>query len=145
MYGLTLPLLTTSNGVKFGKTENNALFLNPELTSKSDVYNYFYNTPDGDVEELLKLFTFLPLGELKEVMGKHKEEPHKRIAQKLLCEKIFCILYDEKVETHNQQKILRMKKEELRSLQFGELEGLIKSIPTLSIKRSELVALRDLP
>lgn len=59
-FGLTLPLLTTANGMKFGKTENNALFVNLEKTPTSEIYNYFYSTSDDKIEEYLKLFTFLP-------------------------------------------------------------------------------------
>ncbi|GME64443.1 putative tyrosyl-tRNA mitochondrial precursor (tyrosine--tRNA ligase) protein [Neofusicoccum parvum] len=83
-YGLTVPLLTTSSGEKFGKSAGNAVWLSPELTPSFDLYGFWVRTSDADVERYLKLFTFLPLSTIATVIEEHKIDPSKRLAQHLL-------------------------------------------------------------
>ncbi len=64
-YGITFPLLTTSNGRKMGKTEAGAIWLDPAKTSPYDFYQYWRNTDDRDVERFLALYTFLPMDEVR--------------------------------------------------------------------------------
>ncbi|EIW71081.1 hypothetical protein TREMEDRAFT_27206 [Tremella mesenterica DSM 1558] len=71
VYGLTIPLLTTSNGEKFGKSAGNAIWLDESLTSVSEFYQFFYRTEDADVERYLKLLTFIPLPQIEEIMREH--------------------------------------------------------------------------
>ena len=86
-YGFTMPLILDSNGKKFGKSEGNALWLDKTKTSSYEMYQYLINTEDEKVEEYLKVFTFLSPEEITEVIKKHNEEPHLRMAQKkLACE-----------------------------------------------------------
>jgi len=66
-YGLTFPLITTSQGNKMGKTEKGTIWLDSELTSPYEYYQYWINTEDGDVARFLSLFTFLPMAEIIEV------------------------------------------------------------------------------
>ncbi len=66
-YALTFQLLTTSEGIKMGKTESGALWLDPEKTSPYEFYQYLRNVDDRDVEKTLKLLTFLPLEEISEL------------------------------------------------------------------------------
>jgi len=63
--GLTFPLITTSSGIKMGKTHNGAVWLDPERTSPYDYYQYWINQEDKDIERFLGLFTFLPIEEVK--------------------------------------------------------------------------------
>lgn len=65
IHGLTFPLLTTSSGIKMGKTHKGAVWLDPELTSPYDYYQYWINQDDSDVERFLALFTFLPMDEVR--------------------------------------------------------------------------------
>jgi tyrosyl-tRNA synthetase len=65
LHGLTAPLLTTSDGKKMGKSEGNALWLNPEMQSDYDYYQYWRNVDDSMVEKMLKLFTILPMDEVR--------------------------------------------------------------------------------
>lgn len=65
IHGLTLPLITTSSGIKMGKTHEGAVWLDPEMTSPYDYYQYWINQEDNDVERFLALFTFLPIDEVK--------------------------------------------------------------------------------
>ncbi len=65
VHGLTLPLLTTSSGVKMGKTHKGAIWLDPELTSPYEYYQYWINQADEDIARFIALFTFLPMDEVK--------------------------------------------------------------------------------
>ncbi len=82
VFGLTQPLLLTSSGTKFGKTEAGAVWLDPEKTSPYKFYQFWFNTDDRDVEKLLKLYTFISLDEIADIMNEHVKAPEKRIAQK---------------------------------------------------------------
>lgn len=73
-YGITFPLLTTASGAKMGKTAAGAVWLSPERTSPFDFYQYWVNTDDLDVERFLKLYTFLPLGEIAAARGLEGQE-----------------------------------------------------------------------
>ena len=84
VFGLTQPLLLTASGTKFGKTEAGAVWLDPRRTSPYRFYQFWFNTDDRDVERLLKLFTFLPLDEIRDIMGKHAARPEERTAQRRL-------------------------------------------------------------
>jgi tyrosyl-tRNA synthetase len=79
--GFTVPLLTTSAGVKFGKSAGNAVWLDSEMTSSFDLYQFFLRTADADVERYLKLFTFLPISEIQGIMEEHRLDESKRTAQ----------------------------------------------------------------
>ncbi|KAG0235726.1 tyrosyl-tRNA synthetase [Actinomortierella wolfii] len=83
-FGLTIPLLTTSTGEKFGKSAGNAVWLDERMTSLFDFYQFFVKTTDADVGRYLHYFTLLSPEEIKEIMRRHEEEPEKRIAQHTL-------------------------------------------------------------
>uniref|UniRef100_A0A8C1IHQ1 Tyrosine--tRNA ligase n=1 Tax=Cyprinus carpio TaxID=7962 RepID=A0A8C1IHQ1_CYPCA len=88
VYGLTVPLVTTSMGDKLGKTAGNAVWLNRDKTSPFEFYQYFLRLPDNSVERYLKLFTFLSLAEVEKVMEQQKQDPGKRIAHKRLAAEV---------------------------------------------------------
>ncbi len=80
LYALTSPLLTTASGQKMGKSMNGAIWLNPDLLSAYDFWQYWRNTEDADVERFLKLYTTLPLDEIARVVGGDINEAKKRLA-----------------------------------------------------------------
>jgi len=82
--GLTLPLLTTASGAKFGKSEGGNVWLDPEKTSPYAFYQFWINQDDRDAERLLFTFTFLSPEEIAEVMRAQRAAPEKRAAQRLL-------------------------------------------------------------
>ena len=94
-YGFTMPLILDSTGKKFGKSEGNALWLDENKTSSYELYQYLINTEDEKVEEYLKVFTFLSVEEIEDVMKKHNEQPELRIAQKELAKQIITDLHGE--------------------------------------------------
>ncbi|CAG8228345.1 unnamed protein product [Penicillium salamii] len=82
--GFTTPLLTAPNGEKFGKSAGNAIWLDKDLTSTFELYQFFVRTPDDVVERYLKLFTFIPLPEIATLMEEQNKDPSKRVAQHAL-------------------------------------------------------------
>jgi len=87
-YGFTNALLERSDGKKFGKSEEGAIFLNPELTSPYQFYQWFINVHDADVVKFLKIFTFLEPGAIDELAKGVESAPEKREAQRLLAEEV---------------------------------------------------------
>lgn len=87
-HGLTFPLLTTSSGGKFGKSEAGNVWLDPAKTSPYRFYQFWLNTEDADAERLLKFFTFLPLEEIAAVMAELAADPGRRAAQRRLAEEV---------------------------------------------------------
>ena len=103
-YGLTVPLVTKSDGTKFGKTEKGeSLWLDKEKTSPYEMYQYFINSEDVMVIDYLKKLTFLSREEIEKLEQSLKEEPEKRIAQKALAYSIVEFLYG-KEEAENAKK-----------------------------------------
>ncbi|KAJ3192675.1 tyrosyl-tRNA synthetase [Irineochytrium annulatum] len=84
VYGVTMPLVTTAQGEKFGKSAGNAVWLDEGLVSHFDFYQFFRRTPDTEVERYLMYFTLLPLDEIHAIMGRLKAEPKKHIPQRAL-------------------------------------------------------------
>lgn len=95
VHALTAPLITTASGAKFGKSEGNALFLNPEMTTPYTLYQYWINTDDRDVGHYLKIFTFLPLEEIAAIEHEQAEHPEQRIGQRLLAFEITKLIHGE--------------------------------------------------
>ncbi len=87
-HGLTVPLLTTAEGTKFGKTEKGAVWLDPSLTSPYEFYQFWLNTHDGDVERYLSFLTFLGRDEVDGVMVEQQRDPSKRPAQRRLAAEV---------------------------------------------------------
>lgn len=93
VYGITLPLITAEGGKKFGKSLLNAVWLSPAKSSSFQLYQYFIRTKDSDVEKFLKLFTFIPLNKITEIMKSHMNDPEQRRAQKLLAKQVTLLVH----------------------------------------------------
>lgn len=93
VYAFTMPLVLDSAGNKIGKSEGNALWLDINKTSSYELYQYFINTDDALCEQFLKVFTFLSPEEIMDIIKKHNEEPHLRLAQKTLAREIITDLH----------------------------------------------------
>lgn len=95
VYGLTLPLVTTEMGDKFGKSAGNAVWLSNEKSTPFTLYQFFVRTTDADVEKFLKLFTFETTGFISDLMRRHEEAPEAHLAQKHLAEKVTILVHGE--------------------------------------------------
>ena len=94
-YAFTMPLILDNNGLKFGKSAGNALWLDKNKTSSYKLYQYLINSDDSKVEEYLKVFTFLSKEEITDIMKKHQESPEQRLAQKTLAKEFITDLHGE--------------------------------------------------
>ncbi len=92
-YALTCPLITKSDGSKFGKSEGGNVWLDANRTSPYKFYQYWLNTSDEDAEKYIKIFTFLTEDEIKTLVEAHKEAPHQRILQKRLADEVTVIVH----------------------------------------------------
>lgn len=94
-HAMGTPLITNSDGTKFGKSEGNAIWIDGELTSPYAFYQFWLNTADADVIERLKVFTFLTRAEIEEFARQVEEEPFRRAAQKELARRVCALVHGE--------------------------------------------------
>jgi tyrosyl-tRNA synthetase len=92
-HGLVLPLVMSSTGVKFGKTESGAIWLDPKMTSPFRFYQFWLNTDDRDVVRYLKFFTFLGRGEIEALARATTEHPERREAQRALARAVTALVH----------------------------------------------------
>lgn len=90
---MATPLITSSDGKKFGKSEGNAIWLDAELTSPYAFYQYWLNVTDADLEDRLKVFTFLSKSEIESIVAEHTDAPHLRSGQKRLALEITSLVH----------------------------------------------------
>ena len=132
--GMASPLLLKSDGTKFGKSESGAIWLDKELTSPYELYQYFLNTADQDVETYLKMLTLFEPETIIELLNASKESPETRIAQKALAESITALVHGEEAlkEVLNVTDCLFHGTFEKLSLK--ELDMASKSLDTISVE-----------
>ena len=94
-FGLTLPLITKSDGTKFGKTEGGAVWLDRRRTSPYRFYQFWVNTDDADVVRYLKFFTFLGRDEIESLAAQHAADPGKRVAHRALAQTVTQLIHGE--------------------------------------------------
>lgn len=92
-FALTCPLVTKSDGSKFGKSELGNVWLDPEKTSPYSFYQFWLNVSDEDAEKYIKIFTTLPKNEINELTNQHREAPHMRLLQKKLAEQVTILTH----------------------------------------------------
>ncbi|MBS0585822.1 MAG: tyrosine--tRNA ligase [Verrucomicrobia bacterium] len=96
VYGLTFPLLTRSDGKKFGKSEKGAVFLDPTLFSPYEFYQYLYRVADADVIKMMKMLTFMPIEEISSIEKKMQEEGYiPNTAQERLARELTLLVHKE--------------------------------------------------
>lgn len=94
-FGLTWPLMTKSDGKKFGKTESGNIWLDPKRTSPYKFYQFWLNSTDEDAARYIKIFTILPPADIDALIAEHSEAPHLRKLQKTLAKEITCLIHGE--------------------------------------------------
>lgn len=133
IYGMVMPLVTDSNGVKFGKTEGNALWLDENKTSSYELYQYLINVEDSMVISYLKSLTFLTKEEIDEIEARHKEHPELREAHKILAREIITDLHGRK----SYEKAVMMSEAlftgKFTNLNKSEIEALFKNYEKITV------------
>jgi tyrosyl-tRNA synthetase len=88
VHGLVVPLLTTASGAKFGKTEEGAVWLDPQKTTPYRFFQFWLHTDDRDVERVVKFFSFEPVVAIDALLARHAADPGQRAAQRALAEEM---------------------------------------------------------
>ncbi len=142
LYGMTMPLVLDANGVKFGKTEGNALWLDKNKTSSYELYQYLINTDDKCVIDYLKKLTFLTKEEIEQIEESHNSSPEKRLAQKTLAREVITFLHGEEEFNHALSMSEALFSGNVKGLTSSEIELCFKGVPTFEI--NEEIPLIDL-
>src|SRR5882762_153272 len=137
-HGLVFPLVTTSAGVKFGKTEAGAVWLDPKLTSPYRFYQFWLNTDDRDAVIYLKFFTWLAKAEIEEWEQSVRAEPEKRAAQRELARHVTALVHGET----ELEKALRASEvlfgKEISGLGIQEILDIFADVPSTELEKSSL-------
>ena len=137
-FGVTFPLITTSSGKKFGKTEKGTIWLDENLTSPYQLYQYLINTNDRDVVKYLKYFTFMSLEEIEECSKKVKEKPEQREAQKRLAWEVTKLVHGERNATMVKKASEVLFGGEISEFTDEILEEIFPDVPRALFSSSEL-------
>ncbi|HDA0585529.1 TPA: tyrosine--tRNA ligase [Staphylococcus aureus] len=132
-YGLTIPLVTKSDGKKFGKSESGAVWLDAEKTSPYEFYQFWINQSDEDVIKFLKYFTFLGKEEIDRLEQSKNEAPHLREAQKTLAEEVTKFIHGEDALTDAIRISQALFSGDLKSLSAKELKDGFRDVPQVTL------------
>jgi len=140
-YALTTPLLTKSDGSKFGKSEDGNLWLDKTKTSAYKFYQYWLNLSDEDAEKYIKVFTFLAEDEIKKITTEHHTAPHLRLLQKTLAREITILVHSQAdYETALDASEILFGKgttESLRKLSEDDFLAIFNGVPVFEVARSK--------
>ncbi len=142
-YGITVPLITKSDGKKFGKTEKGNVWLDAEKTSPYEFYQFFINTADQDAEKYIKIFSIRSKDELEKIIDEHKKEPHKRLLQQELAKELTITVHGE--EEYNNaveaSKILfgKATKDSLARIDEKTFLQVFDGVPVFEIAKKDFI------
>jgi tyrosyl-tRNA synthetase len=141
-FAITCPLITKSDGSKFGKSEGGNVWLDAKRTSPYKFYQYWLNSSDEDAEKYIKIFTFLEEQEIKSLVETHTEQPHLRQLQKRLAQEITTMVHSQ-ADFENAEKastILYSKsfKADIQTLDEATFLDVFEGVPTAEVSKSLL-------
>ena len=141
-FAITCPLITKSDGSKFGKSEGGNVWLDAKRTSPYKFYQYWLNSSDDDAEKYIKIFTFLEEEEIKSLIEAHKEQPHLRQLQKRLAQEITTMVHSQ-ADFENAEKastILYSKsfKADIQTLDEATFLDVFEGVPTADVSKTLL-------
>ena len=141
-YALTCPLITKSDGRKFGKTESGNVWLDKRYTTPYKFYQFWLNVGDDEAARYIKIFTSLPKDEIDALIAEHSADPGRRLLQKRLGEEVTCMVhsredYDMAIEASN---ILfgRATKESLVRLDEATLLAVFDGVPRFEVAKDQV-------
>lgn len=141
-FALTCPLITKSDGTKFGKTEKGNIWLDPKKTSPYEFYQFWLNVADDDAERYIKIFTMLDRETIESAIEEHRQDPGRRSLQQLLAKEVTIMIHGE-TEYANALAASKMlfgnsTSEELRKLDEKTFLAVFYGVPTFDVPKSEL-------
>lgn len=144
-HGLTVPLVTTSTGEKFGKSAGNAVWLDPAKTSPYAFYQYWLNVPDADAVTYLKLFTFLPRAEIEALATETAEKPQARAAQRALAAEMTRLIHGAEALDRAIRTSEALFAGNVRAIDAAEdLTAALGEAPTITVARAAIPPLARL-
>ena len=143
---LSIPLLTNSQGKKFGKSEGGAIWLDPEQTSPYKLYQYLLNVGDQDALKYLRMLTFLQDSELQQISTESQNKPEERIAQQYLAKELCRLIHGEEATTDAIKSSSVLFSGELDSLSPAKIKEIFSEVPSTSIscEKTKSLSLADL-
>ena len=141
-YALTCPLITKSDGSKFGKSEGGNIWLDANRTSPYKFYQYWLNTSDDDAEKYIKIFTFLDKETIDSLVSEHKEAPHMRLLQKRLAQEVTTTVHSaeefEKAVKASEILFGNSTSENLKTLDEKTFLDIFEGVPQAEISKEEI-------
>ncbi len=135
-YGVVTPLVTTSSGVKFGKTEAGAVWLDAELTSPYRFYQFWLNTDDADVIPYLKYFTWRTQAEIAELQFALEAQPEQRNAQRALAREVTQMLHGQSGLDSAEKAAKVLFGGEIAGLKASEVQDIFQDVPSSEIPKT---------
>lgn len=139
VYAFTMPLLTKSDGVKFGKTNGHAVWLDAAKTSPYEMYQFFINSEDTKVIDYLKFLTFLSKEEISELEQKHQAAPHLREAHKALAREVITFIHGKEAYEQAVKISNALFSGDIKSLTAKEIEMGFNDLPSVTLEHPSLV------
>jgi tyrosyl-tRNA synthetase len=139
-YGMVYPLITKSDGTKFGKTESGSIWLKPDRTSPYKFYQFWLNTDDRDVINYLKYFTFLSQEQIAELAVAVAERPEQRDAQRKLAQEITLIVHGETALSSAEQATQVLFGGSMDGLSAADIEEIFVDVPSIQMSKAHLTS-----
>jgi len=144
VYGLTVPLVSKSDGTKFGKTEQGTIWLDAKKTTPYQFYQFWINTDDRDVIQYLKYFTFLSKKEIENLEKKVQKKPEKREAQRILANEVTCLVHGRDAASFVEKISQKLFYDQARDFSEKELEMIFENVPVFIVQKKKQINLVDL-
>ena len=142
-FAITCPLITKSDGSKFGKSEGGNVWLDANRTSPYKFYQYWLNSSDEDAEKYIKIFTFLEQDEINTLIETHKAQPHLRQLQKRLAQEITTMVHGvedcENAEKASQILYSKAFKEDIQTLDEATFLDVFEGVPQAEVSKSKIL------
>lgn len=141
-FGITSPLVTKSDGTKFGKSEKGNIYLDRNMTSPYEFYQFWMRTSDEDARRFIKIFTFRSKDEIEKLIAQHDEAPHERILQKTLAEDLTLTVHSkedlELAEKASEILFGKATKATFEGVSEEQLDTILTGVPKFEIAKSKL-------
>ena len=134
---ITVPLITDATGKKFGKSEGNAVWLNPDKTSPYEMYQFWMNVMDADAIRFLKIFTFLTLDEIEEIRQQFEAAPHERLAQKVLAREVVSLVHGQEAYQEALNITEQLFAGNIKNLSVKELKQGLRGVPNYQVQAED--------